>query len=78
MKTKQVEMWAIVGIDGSYVVREERDVAEEAYEEDYNGTNPRRAIRIVLTVPIEEELVLQAVVPPQSVNDIKLEIMVKE
>jgi hypothetical protein len=70
--TKACVIWAVIGNDGEYVADAEEGSALEAFEETYDGEMPRRLLKIVLTVPVEEPLVLQAVVPRLSASEIKL------
>lgn len=63
-KTMTAEVWVAVDADGNYVVGESRDDAVD----NVAGSTPFRLVRLMVTVPIPEPVVVTATVGDEPSN----------
>lgn len=70
----EVEAWVIVDSSGNYAVGTSLDDACEAFEDSIGGSQPRRAVKLKLTVPLPGVPVLVGVVPADSAAGAQLKV----
>jgi hypothetical protein len=61
--TTQVEVWVMVDQDGDYDVGTSEELARENYDGNIGGDAARRLVKLLLTVPLPEPLVVTGVIP---------------
>jgi hypothetical protein len=62
----EVEVWVAVDENGDYAVGNDNDVCQERYAEDVGGGGlATRLVKVVLSIPRPQPVVLRGVVPAE-------------
>lgn len=74
VETCEVEVYVVVDSAGDYGVGRDEDEACEDYDSDIGGTSCRRIVKVKLTVPLPEAIVMTGVVPAEATEGTTLTV----
>jgi hypothetical protein len=74
MATTTIEVWVMVDQYGDYDVGTSEGLAREAYDGNIGGDAARRLVKLLLTVPLPEPLVVTGTVPAPAEAECELRV----
>jgi hypothetical protein len=73
-ETCEIEVWVMVNENGEYEVGCDEDEVGERYSDNINDNLARRAVKVILTVPMPKPVTMRGTVPAEAEGEFALSV----